>query len=573
MQMVSTLSRVRAARAILLATPLLGILAAPPPRPVQDPTAPWPRAGEWLGKELCLDCHEEEGKAIAAGHHAGVIASAALHGCETCHGPGRAHGDDEDNAPEKITHPPKVDARTIDRLCGQCHRDQIDRHRGDMAGFLAARKQCTACHRVHEAIQPELEPGIRLRGRASASRIEPIGAARCVECHPLRDELLQQSEHASLSAAHDATGCESCHGNGERHVASGGLARLITRPDRAADGIETCRSCHAGVDPVRFHWTGDRRRDGHQGRPVEPDRDARDDAASPLLAPGMTCTSCHQVHRAKVEAPAPARRVDPDSGAPLGTPPTNELCASCHAPAMTGFGGSIHASLARRDAPLAIGCGACHAGAEAHARAGGRKDLVDPLRGASAAHQLATCGTCHAGDEHLLHVKAGAHHRNDVGCLSCHTPAAQRARMREAAEQNCATCHRAVEASFRLPNHHPVPEHRMLCSDCHEPHGARSKIRDLELRERRCVQCHPQYRGPFVYAHQASRSDGCVVCHAPHGATNRRLLHQHSPQQNCLQCHADFPLFHDQSAGSVFVDCLNCHTEVHGSNHSRFLFR
>ena len=76
-----------------------------------------------------------------------------------------------------------------------------------------------------------------------------------------------------------------------------------------------------------------------------------------------------------------------------------------------------------------------------------------------------------------------------------------------------------------------------------------------------------------MYAHQASRRDGCVICHVPHGSPNRRLLQQTNSQQNCLQCHGDFPVFHDQTPGAVFTDCMHCHTEVHGSNHSRFLFR
>lgn len=113
----------------------------------------------------------------------------------------------------------------------------------------------------------------------------------------------------------------------------------------------------------------------------------------------------------------------------------------------------------------------------------------------------------------------------------------------------------------------------MGCSDCHDPHGARPKLRDLELREARCVKCHTEYQGPFVFAHQASRSDGCVACHTPHGASNKRMLKQHTTQQNCLQCHADFPIFHDQTAGALFTNCLNCHTQVHGSNHARFLLR
>lgn len=113
----------------------------------------------------------------------------------------------------------------------------------------------------------------------------------------------------------------------------------------------------------------------------------------------------------------------------------------------------------------------------------------------------------------------------------------------------------------------------MGCTDCHNPHAARPKLRDLELRQTACVRCHKQYQGPFVFTHQASRSDGCTICHSPHGSSNRRLLTQHTTQQNCLQCHADFPAFHDQTPGAVFTNCLSCHTRIHGSNHSRFLFR
>ena len=76
-----------------------------------------------------------------------------------------------------------------------------------------------------------------------------------------------------------------------------------------------------------------------------------------------------------------------------------------------------------------------------------------------------------------------------------------------------------------------------------------------------------------MYAHNASRVDGCVICHSPHGSSNNRMLLQATTQQNCLQCHGDFPAFHDQTAGAVFTNCLNCHTEIHGSNHNRFLFR
>lgn len=516
--------------------------------PIQDPTAPFPRKGRYLGKLLCRDCHEDAWEAITEGRHRQVVHGEGTLGCETCHGPGQAHGEDDDNDPVLITHPPTLAPSVQTRVCVACHAEQVAGHGGEPAGFLEAAKGCTSCHRVHESTPEVPHPGIAFRTRVAANNgAEPVGAESCASCHPIRDRLLEASHHASLAAAEDATGCEACHGAGSLHAETSGVARLITRPDHAADGIATCRSCHEQVHPSEFHW---------QDRPA------------PLLSDGMTCTTCHTVHEA-TETPPPA-----PGGAAAGWPPeipTNALCAKCHAPAFDVLPGTIHAALGKRDAPLTVGCGSCHAGAEEHARSGGRADLVDSLRGTDARHQQETCASCH--QEQSRHSNIGSHLRNEVTCLTCHSPAAPANDVRGDAERKCASCHHDVAAQFRLPNHHPVPEGRMGCTDCHDPHSSRPRLRDLRLRERTCTGCHKQYQGPFVFAHQASRLDGCVACHEPHGASNRRMLQQHTTQQNCLQCHADFPSFHDQTTGAVFTNCLNCHTEVHGSNHSRFLFR
>ncbi|MCC6673500.1 MAG: cytochrome c3 family protein [Planctomycetes bacterium] len=564
------------ARRLLLAAPFLVGLASLPLAP-QDPTAPLPRPGKLLGAKACAECHEDEARAIAAAHHRDVVTGADTIGCETCHGPGEAHGSDRDNDPKKITHPRKLAVATQHLLCEGCHQDQARAHRGDPGGFAQAGKGCAHCHKVHAATaKSPPHAGVSFPARrAMAAKARPIGAAACVACHPRRDELLAASHHASLAAGSEPKGCETCHGPGSLHAETNGIARLITRPDRALDGIETCRDCHDEVDPVEFHWRGKRK---------------------PLLGPGLSCTTCHEIHAPRAAAPAP--RVDRHSGEPA-VPATNALCATCHGlafapqdrplPAALGprdaekilnrghaaLAGTIHARLGAPDTPLAQGCGACHAGAEAHARAGGRRGLVDSLRGADARHTLAVCGSCHQDDRALLHVRAGSHFRKDVSCTACHTPGAPAGReaMRRDAEKNCTVCHGEVQAEFARPNHHPVPEGRMACSDCHQPHSARPKLRDLQLREDACVSCHREYRGPFVYAHQASRSDGCVACHVPHGSSNRRMLQHSNPQQSCLQCHGDFPAFHDQTAGAVFTNCLNCHSQVHGSNHNRYLLR
>jgi DmsE family decaheme c-type cytochrome len=537
----------------------------------QEPTAPFPRSGDYAGAAECIRCHEGQHKKLVRAPHGVILGATALPGCETCHGPGHRHAAADDNDPAAITMPAKLDGAAQERFCGRCHVDQIARHGGDMAGLRAAGKACTDCHEVHARPARPVLPGARFLARTDArSAAEPIGSAACVACHPLRDDLLQRSVHAKLAAHERADGCELCHGNGALHAASNGLARLITRPDRAADGAATCRLCHATVDQQEFHWRGRRK---------------------PFLAAGITCATCHRVHEAKVDAATaaaalPARiplapsaqRAAPAAGAAAAVaaaPATNRLCATCHVPALCTMPGSTHALLGGPDLPLAQGCGSCHRGGEAHARAAGRRDLVERLGGAPAAVQAAACLQCHRKAEALRHVDQGVHQRRGVGCVDCHGPlhGADPTTVTASAESNCQRCHAQQVAEFRQPNHHPVPEGRMQCSSCHEVHGARPRVRDLELCEQKCVECHAQYRGPFVYAHQASRRDGCVVCHVPHGSPNRRLLQQTNSQQNCLQCHGDFPVFHDQTPGAVFTDCMHCHTEVHGSNHSRFLFR
>lgn len=523
-------------------------------RVLAQDTAPFPRTGEYVGAAVCIECHKPQHQRLLRGSHALILQSADLVGCETCHGPGKEHTLAKDNDTARITLPASFAAAAQAEFCGRCHQHEIRHHGGDMAGLQQAGKSCSDCHQVHRKRDAEVLPGVRFGAVAeSRTAAQRVGSKACIECHPIRDQLLAQSAHQSLAAHASATGCEDCHGNGDKHIETNGLARLITRPDRSKDGVATCRSCHEKVDAQDFHWAG---------------------KSKPYLSAGVTCTTCHTVHKATVTAAAAAT---PAASGPVTEIPvaTNRVCATCHAPASCTMPGSTHASIGTLGTPLERGCASCHEGGLAHAQSGGKKALVQSMREVPAAEQARLCLSCHRDSEKLQHVTQGAHLRHNVGCLECHAPVhgAVPGKVTMKAEENCKRCHADVQAQFALPNHHPVPEGRMQCTSCHDVHGDMARVRNLELTQDRCVQCHKSYQGPFVFAHQASRRDGCIACHLPHGTPNNRLLQQVNTQQNCLQCHGDFPAFHDQTRGAVFTDCLRCHTQVHGSNHSRYLFR
>ncbi|MAG56086.1 MAG: hypothetical protein CMJ83_07330 [Planctomycetes bacterium] len=412
-------------------------------------------------------------------------------------------------------------------------------------GLLVLVQACT--YQPPPAIDPTLEhpPTPWTTGRADAipavwsHRGERIGEAECRTCHEDRFRDLVELPHQAVMSDAEAGGCQACHGPAEKHSDDDEDPSLIddfATLDRAAI-TERCARCH--FEDLRAMGV----RDAH---------------ATVLKE---ACTSCHKVH-----VDQPARR-------PQGlisvtdVPLADRPCVACHQDAVAAHLRSDHAAvLAGPDAP---GCAACHGDGAAHAASDGKERIDVPDR----ARQQTLCTTCHANDRAMSRWHGSDHATSDVACTDCHSllgdPLESPTRRQS---RTCGRCHTKETAEFRLPNHHPIPEGAMACTSCHPAHGGRARVLADRQMERRCTSCHQRTAGPFVFEHEADRTDGCSACHHPHGSRNRRLLKQWPVKNLCLQCHPGAPANHEITT-RPFGECLDCHTEVHGSDVHRLLFR
>lgn len=274
----------------------------------------------------------------------------------------------------------------------------------------------------------------------------------------------------------------------------------------------------------------------------------------------------------------------------------SSACAECHEAKVENFAHSAHYAYMQKDG-LTLdkkGCEGCHGPGKFHIREEDPQNIA--FKKLTPKDNAAACLRCHGSTMKESQWHRTEHGRGKVSCTDCHqihpdglnefnqkpnvlsikkpeiVSVKSSSSLLKADEQTlCASCHRGEAAQFRQASHHPVPEGRLLCSDCHDVHPTKQSTGRRETVKDKCVTCHQEFKGPFAYEHDpvaGHTGDGCVECHRPHGSHNPRLLKGFS-RGLCAQCHTDKATQH-YPGRTCWTS--GCHTAVHGSNSSPLLF-
>ena len=232
----------------------------------KSPMRPTIPGASYVGDESCLDCHDEvvEGfKKTIHGRIADFEVVGSKKGCESCHGPGSIHAENED--PASIISFGAISKDEASAVCLECHTS------GSLMEWQGSEHSmnevsCIDCHRSHS------------HAKRLLAQPEP---KLCNGCHQdIRAKSLYPSHHPIREGK---MACSDCH------QAHGSFLKNLKTEERLNDLCFECHSAKQG--PFVF-----------EHEPVVEDcaicHDPHGSVANNLLVQNepFLCLQCHEFH-------------------------------------------------------------------------------------------------------------------------------------------------------------------------------------------------------------------------------------------------------------------------------------
>ncbi len=165
--------------------PPSGSQAKPTPPATGSQAKPAAPQGGYAGTDTCVTCHTEEEtslKGTAHGQAKNPRSPMAAHGCESCHGPGQAHA--EDDAAGHIDKMKELKPAALNEICLTCH------NRGTHAAWEGGAHDrrnlsCITCHSVHspKSLEHQLVKKTQTEVCATCHRLQVAEDRACRGAH------------------------------------------------------------------------------------------------------------------------------------------------------------------------------------------------------------------------------------------------------------------------------------------------------------------------------------------------------------------------------------------------------
>ncbi|MBZ5544990.1 MAG: cytochrome c3 family protein [Acidobacteriia bacterium] len=235
----------------------------------QEPSFPSWRAqvagqpGDYMGQEVCAGCHEDKVKQMGTTVHAHAAVSGATYaaGCETCHGPGKAHAEamgeaagDEAKiaAAKKLIFHFQGKAEENSARCLTCHEygeehsnfarsqhnlndvacmDCHSPHHAKESQYLLVESQPLLCYSCHTEMKAEFSKPFHHRVNE--------GLVKCTDCHNQHGGFL--TKQLRSTASQDQV-CFKCH------VEKAGPFVFEHAPVKT-EGCVACHTPHGSPNP------------------------------------------------------------------------------------------------------------------------------------------------------------------------------------------------------------------------------------------------------------------------------------------------------------------------------------
>ncbi len=187
----------------------------------------------YIGSAACKTCHPDVWSTFYRNPHYKSIASGEeppeRTGCESCHGPGKAHVEARGGKATIVAFSELPAQKVLDN-CLRCHSQTISRANIRRSEHTLNGMACNSCHSIHKAKTPK-------------TLLAKPQTDLCYQCHAtIRAQFSMPFKHRVNEGFMNCTDCHNPHGSFSPTWRTGARPRMT---EQALANEEPCLKCHS----------------------------------------------------------------------------------------------------------------------------------------------------------------------------------------------------------------------------------------------------------------------------------------------------------------------------------------